>query len=374
MASELFPASEISPTRKNEFELTFFGPGFGESIVMHIPGVGWGVVDSCEFAPENDQWIPPLEYLKSQNVRCLAFLVLSHPHIDHLKGFEGIIDNYLGRIDRVCLYAGQGAREYSAYLVRQGIKGTPGANTLASVLGSFKRAVDNGAEYRRLSTMTQIIPRQTVSVEGNAFEVEVLSLSPSFADEETYVDILRGAIPRQNEQLKHIPDENHNLIASALWISVGQTNVILGSDVLKGQSKVSGWRGIVNSKDTPELCIKTLKVPHHGSPTSYFNQAWQEHCKDGKIISIIAPFDRGAKPRPSREDISRTKSQSERVGLTSQIRYVRAEEIYDRAVVRRGPSNWRVMEPPEDCGLITIRYDFAGGEIFDKTIPPALWV
>ncbi|MDE0179372.1 MAG: hypothetical protein OXP36_12355, partial [Gammaproteobacteria bacterium] len=35
------------PPRDDEFELTLIGPGYGESVVMHIGGGSWVLVDSC---------------------------------------------------------------------------------------------------------------------------------------------------------------------------------------------------------------------------------------------------------------------------------------------------------------------------------------
>lgn len=366
---------EITQPKNNEFELTFFGPGFGESIIVHIPGIGWGVIDSCEFKLAYQKYVPPLEYLILQNARNLTFLILTHPHEDHFAGMEQIIDNYLGKIGRVCRYSGDGTRELTAYLHNRGIKGRPGgAKKLASVFKAFKNAVDNGAEFRHLGAVTQIIPKQDASVNGKTFKVEVLSLSPLAKDVESYVDILRDALPKVGGQLEDIPDQKHNLIASALWIFVGNVTVILGSDVEKGSSRSSGWRGIVNSLDGPDLCVNALKVAHHGSPSAHYEKAWKEHCKRGNIISVMTPYTRGTQPRPSDGDIERIGSYSNHIGVTSHIRYLRPFEVYDRAVARRLPGKWRVVDPAKKCGMLTIRYDLEGNITLQKAVPPANWV
>ncbi len=363
--------AEITPPKIDEFELTFFGPGFGESIVVYIPGIGWGIIDSCEFEVANKKFVPPLEYLIFQNARNLEFLILTHPHMDHFKGMEQIIDHYIGNINRICRYAGDSVRELATYQFNRGIKGTPGVKKLALVFGAFKKAVEYGAERRRLGAMTQIIRRQKALVNDRTVEVEVLSLSPLAEDEESYIDILRKAIPEPRGQLEEIPDHKHNLIASAIWISVGEGVVIVGSDVEKGGSRSIGWRGIVRSDDSPDLCVQTLKVPHHGSPNAHCNRAWEEHCRDGKITSVITPYNRGIQRRPSVDDIQRIGNYSECVGLTSHISYVRPLKVYDRAVARRLPKEWRVIQPSKECGMITIRYDLDGNKTLQKEIPPA---
>lgn len=365
---------EIPPPKNNEFELTVFGPGFGESIVVYIPDLGWAVIDSCEFGPVNQRFVPPLQYLISRNAQKLAFLVLTHPHKDHYKGMEQIIDHYLGRIDRICRYAGDGVRELGAYLVNRSIKGTPGAVSLAAVLKAFKKAVDHGAESRRLGAMTQIIPRKNASVNNISFEVEVLSLSPLAADEESYIDILKEAFPKAKGQITEVPDHKHNLIASAIWILVGEVVVILGSDVEEGKTQSSGWRGVVGSVDAPDLCVKALKVSHHGSPNAHCKQAWEKHCERGEITSVVTPYDRGVLPRPSEEDIKRIGSNSKYVGITSHVSYLRPLEVYNRAIARRLPKKWKVVQPSKSCGMVTIRYDLKGNVIFQKAIPPANWI
>jgi len=255
-----------------------------------------------------------------------------------------------------------------------GMKGTPAAKSLALVFAAFNRAADRGAEKRRLSAMTQVIPRQQVVIDGKAVSTEVLSLSPSAADEETYVDILRKALPKTDRQLDEVPDDRHNLIASAILISVGDVVVLLGSDVEKGRNQSSGWRGIVSSADSPDLCLDVLKVPHHGSPTAHYRRAWEEHCQDGKIVSIVAPYDRGAQRRPSEDDIARIAENSKLIGLTSQISYKRPVEIYDRAIARRLPRVWRVIRPPQECGSIIVRYDLDGAKTMEKAVAPAVWI
>ncbi|PQP35636.1 hypothetical protein C6A37_01355 [Desulfobacteraceae bacterium SEEP-SAG9] len=366
-----------NPPKIDEIELTFFGPGFGESIVVFIPGIGWGIIDSCEFEVSGHKLVPPLEYLISQKVNEIEFLVLTHPHADHFKGMEQIIRQYLGKINRICRYQGDSIRELTAHLFRKGIKGSSGATSakaLAAVFEAFEEAAKFGAEKRRLGALTQVIPHQKVSVNGQEFAVEVLSLSPLAEDEEKYTNILMDAFPQEKMELKEISDHKHNMIASAIRISVGNVVVILGSDVEKGVNASSGWRGIVNSADAPDLCVKTLKVPHHGSPGAYYHKAWAEHCKNGKIISVITPFNKGSHPRPTENDIERVGNYSKLVGLTSHIRFKRPVDVYNRALARRLPKKWKVVQTSKESGFLSVRYDLAGNKTFHTARQPAEWI
>lgn len=368
------PFHNISRPKIDEVELAFFGPGYGESIVVHIPGIGWGVVDSCQFGSGSAKTVPPLQYLKFQNVEKLAFLALTHPHKDHFLGMETIIAHYLGKIERVCRYAGEGARELAEYMVSRGIKGSQGAKSLSRVFKAFKEAVDHGAESRRLEAMTQLVPRREVTVNRKSIEVEVLSLSPGPGDENAYVDILRRAFVQQGGYVKIIPERDLNLIASAIWISVGRVAVILGSDVEKGKASSGGWRGIVSSIDAPDLAVKALKVAHHGSPNAFYRGAFEEHAKNGKITSVVTPNIQGKVRLPSAETIEKIHGYSNKVGLTSHVSYLRTVEVYDRAVARRLPERWRVIQPSNRYGMIIVRYDLTGRATLREAMSPAKWM
>ena len=85
------------------------------------------------------------------------------------------------------------------------------------------------------------------------------------------------------------------------------------------------------------------------------------------------------KPKPliasQEEDIERIANSSSHVGLTSQVKYVRALDVYNRAVARRlAEKKWKVIQTPDECGMITIRYDLTGNETLHNAVPPANWV
>jgi hypothetical protein len=89
---------------------------------------------------------------------------------------------------------------------------------------------------------------------------------------------------------------------------------------------------------------------------------------------VVTPYCRGKQPRPSNEDIDRIKNYSSQVGLTTHISYLRAVDVYDRAVARRLPEKFRVIKPSDECGMITVRYDLQGNATLHKAIKPAEWI
>ena len=373
-----FKKNGITPPKEDEFELTFFGPGYGESIVVYLPTIGWGVIDSCVFNVNKSRFIPPLEYLSFLSVKYLEFIMLTHPHKDHYLGMDGIINAYMGRVNRICRYHGEGLRELITYLTHRSYKGAlslgraPDLVSLGDIFSAFKRARENGADLWYLSAHTIVVPPRTVNIRGTDLTIMAISLSPLAEDEENYIRILREALPRVGHFLKDIPDVRHNLVSSAISISVSGNKAILGSDVERGTSDRSGWQGIVNSTSSPELAVRLLKVPHHGSRDAYCEDAWDSHCRFEPIFSIVTPF--SASSIPTDADIERIRHHSRYTGLTSASRYKPPSEVYSMATARQidqRTKSWKVVDPPTECGMITVRYDIGGNETLRRAIPPA---
>src|SRR3990167_7972796 len=97
-SSSIFPPDVLNLPQPYETEITCFGNGFGESIVLHIPDVGWGIVDSCISTKDNNDYVLPLEYLVNVfdcgDYPPLSFLILTHPHKDHYMGMDKLITEY----------------------------------------------------------------------------------------------------------------------------------------------------------------------------------------------------------------------------------------------------------------------------------------
>ena len=84
----------IAPER-SEIEVSLFGPGYGESIVLHLGENLWLIVDSCLDPLTGDP--APLTYLHHLHIdlaTAVRWVVATHWHDDHIRG--------LGRIMHVC--------------------------------------------------------------------------------------------------------------------------------------------------------------------------------------------------------------------------------------------------------------------------------
>ena len=84
--------SASSPPQEDEIEVSVFGPGYGESVLVHIGHQEWLLVDSClDFASRQPA---PLAYLRSIGVNpseAVKLVVATHWHDDHIRGLGTVL-------------------------------------------------------------------------------------------------------------------------------------------------------------------------------------------------------------------------------------------------------------------------------------------
>ena len=75
--------------RDDEIEVSVFGPGYGESLLIHVGKGCWIAVDSCiDHASRRPR---PLRYLEALGVdpnTAIHIVVASHWHDDHIRGMH----------------------------------------------------------------------------------------------------------------------------------------------------------------------------------------------------------------------------------------------------------------------------------------------
>lgn len=349
-----FPADVLKPPKKDELEITVFGPGYGESVVLHIPGIGWGVIDCCEFKTGTRTVNLPLEYLKNlalTEIHELAFIILTHPHKDHYKGIDTIIKSYSNRIKRICLYSGDGIRELKQYICQQKIAGKDALPGFAEILKAMNNATKEGAHLRRLSELTSVFDTPQTSL---------IALSPSALNIEKYIQKLFKAIPQTGKPVRPMNDDAHNLISVALLLKFGKVNVILGSDLETDKDRAKGWNAILYNDDCPDLKANLVKVAHHGSRNGYNKKAWDEHCRFNKPIAVITPFIHGNVRLPDEATVNILKEKVSKLCITAFPKDQHKISRYYRRNVATGikshTRNFKVIEPLDHAGFFRARF------------------
>lgn len=365
-----FKNMTIGSSSTSQVEIVVFGPGDGESVLINIPEVGWGVVDSCVVKTKGKKTNPALEFLKKKEVSRLAFVALTHPHEDHFAGFDEIITHFLGRIDRVCFYAGIGLREYRYYLLANEVLGGQGLDPLARVFQSFNAAQQGGAAKVAISERTSLID---TTCQGHP--VQILGLAPSAESQERYCRLLFDAIPKkEGDLIGGLSGREHNLISVALLCRIGEVQILLGGDVELGKNDQTGWRGVIGSPDCPSLSSDVIKVPHHGSEGAFSDEVWSRFCESKKPLSIVTPFINLSNPLPREDGLKKIYVHSDKIAITAIHKFVQPKKVYDRTVVKniRGVKEWRCLLDNDDAGYVRICLSISDGKIQElEIVPPA---
>ncbi len=84
--------AETTPPGAGEFELTLFGPGYGEGIVLHVGDGVWVIVDSCIDADGSPRALSYLESIGVDPTQAVALVVATHWHDDHIRGMERLVE------------------------------------------------------------------------------------------------------------------------------------------------------------------------------------------------------------------------------------------------------------------------------------------
>src|SRR4051794_37763128 len=80
------------PPGPDELEVSLFGPGVGECVVVHMGAGEWFVVDSCIDSATGSP--AALDYLAAMNIdvsRMVKLVVVTHWHDDHMRGASTLV-------------------------------------------------------------------------------------------------------------------------------------------------------------------------------------------------------------------------------------------------------------------------------------------
>jgi hypothetical protein len=307
MTSTIFlPSDAPAP---DQVEVSVFGPGTGECIVVHTGHNRWMVVDSCM---ERGQ-PAALRYLASVGVptTCIEHVVVSHWHNDHIRGIAAVFESAVNA--EVHCSAALCSDEFKK-LVAAGR--TPHADMGTTELDRLlvaRRARNEGA--RRESIGTAWVAERTLISRTEI--AETLALSPSSATQTLALHEIAELLPKPGPK-RNIVAQRANSVAVVLLVHCHPPRgpiVLLGSDLEVTRASNTGWHAVALAASKLGLGQSAVyKVAHHGSPTGYDAQIWRSlvsanaHC-------VVTPFQ--ASRLPSDDDRERLRNHSPHVYLTA---------------------------------------------------------
>ncbi|HPW35577.1 MAG: Metallo-beta-lactamase superfamily protein [Deltaproteobacteria bacterium ADurb.Bin135] len=287
------------PPEPDELEVSVFGPGYGESIVLHLCDDNWVIVDSCINPKVNEP--APLFYLNQLNIdleQCVKQVIATHWHDDHIRG--------LGKIVKACpnakfICSGALRNKYFTQLTiiykDRTLLGSSGIDEFSEV---FLALQERAEEWKNptLAVADRILWKSSDS------KSSIYALSPSDAAIIASEIEFEQFIPSAKQPKKRLLPANLNHTAVVLLAMVQDFSILLGSDLQEVGNPVMGWSVIVDSQLRPQEKASFFKIPHHGSENAHHGRVWEEMLMH-QPIAALTPFENGGTCLPTKKDIER---------------------------------------------------------------------
>lgn len=325
---------KIRPT-DDELELSVFGKGYGECLVICCGHNEYVVVDSF-INPETKNPIA-LDYLSALEIPLTSIkeVVLTHWHKDHIEGISALLSQSGSNVNLV-LSPIIAKPEFQEFLLR-GIK--EGQESTSE----FKKIYDyleHGGQYKLAKQDTRIYSNEAIE------NAEIYSLSPQDSEIMNYIKYL---ITGNIEKPYSYEYSENNLLSLVLLLKDSTDGILLGAD-LENMNTDIGWDAVVTNYSHTKTHPSVFKVPHHGSYTAHNDNVWKKILSP-LPISVLTVFDRSSK-LPSDEDIIRLK------GLSSKLYVVgnnAKEEKLIESRIRKKMPNIKVKAISSKIGLVRYR-------------------
>lgn len=309
------------PPEGDEFELTLFGPGYGESVVMHVGGGVWIVVDSCL---DTDRSTPrALRYFEDIGLdptRAVALIVVTHWHDDHIRGVARMVE----RCSSASFCCASAFREKEFLTLIGALERrhfSESGSGLRELHGVFEEVVGTGRRWLHAIANCVVFQGETC---------KVWSLSPSNDLVQRFLKSVGALIPGRGEIKKRIPSLSPNEAAVALWVDAGDFALLLGADLER-----RGWEIIVGDTARPDGKASVFKVPHHGSEDADEPQVWQ-HMLESNPIAVLTPWHRGGQILPRKTDAERILAATSEAYISGVVEHLRRPDLRsgNKAVAR----------------------------------------
>lgn len=322
MLKSFLPIDNTLP-RPHELEVSIFGSGVGECIVVHLGDGQWMIVDSC-LDPSSKQSVS-LQYLEDLGVNiatAVKVVLITHWHDDHIRGLSRVVAKC--KSARICYSAALLKQEFlslvSTYSGRLSLvdRHTAGTKEISCVIKALESRVRDNVTYCTDSMVPVVADK--ILFEGNTRDCRctVRSLSPSDKAFEKALISFSQMIPDENDERVTLTShniQNHNAIA--LWIQFDDQKVLLGSDLEETGNLQMGWSAVVDSVVRPAGKAGIFKIPHHGSPNGHHDKIWAEMVESDNPVSVVTSYSKGSTPRPQHSDIARIKNYTSNLFYTS---------------------------------------------------------
>ena len=356
----------MDPVNADQIQFIFFGPGYGESILVHIGDNNWVIVDSCYGEYKGEECPVALAYLNSQGVNLetqVKLVLVSHWHEDHILGISRLVEDC--KSAKFALPIVLDSSEYIAYLKAKDLQDcSPASFAGKELISCFKSIKKNGAKPLFAIQNRILLESSELNISHDK-KVVVLALSPTDAQVGEFHSHVKDFWESNDKssQFKEVEKLDKNEISTALLIEIDNCSVLLGSDVNYSEKSDRGWKSIIELRKNHSNKSKYYKVAHHGSTNSFSKDIWTQLLLE-RPVSILVPWSLMGNRLPTVEQIEKIKENSSEVYITSSGRADSSENILHTLNIGIDDHPKTIIDNKCDVGYIRLTIDINSNEHF----------
>ena len=314
------------------------------------------IVDSCLTKGK----IPAsIEYLRSLGVSpadSVKLVVATHWHDDHVRGISTVLEQC--RNARFVCSDALRSEEFVRLTISHKDRSMM-TNSGVKEFGEVMRILEDRTDRKSpFPTPVWACANRTLwtraSTGPTVVQSEVHSLSPSDTSITLSKLAIASLIPKLAEKKKRLPSRPPNHVAVVLWIKVGTSSLLLGSDLENTNDPTTGWIAILDSTSRPQGKASVFKVAHHGSITAHEPRIWTDLLHP-PTSAALTPFVHGATVLPSKADAKRVVANSTESysTATTNTREVKSRHRIVSKTIRETVRS--IKEVPSSTGLVRFR-------------------
>lgn len=328
---------KIKP-KDSEIEISVFGRGFGECIVICCGNQEFIVIDSF-LNPQTKNPIA-LDYLNALGVSATSIkkVVLTHWHADHISGAADILKVANPEVQLVVSPI-ISKQKFSEYI-------NLGAQRNYTSTTEFEKVYDflktNGHKHICFAKeKTRIYANESLS------NAEVYCLFPHDTDLIKYLDSI--VLPKHGDPIAY-EYKDENLLSLVLLMKYSSDGALLGGDLEISNKDDESWNAIVDNYEHTNNHPSLFKIPHHGSENAHHELVWKEILQPFPI-SILTVYNKGNK-LPQDSDVDRITNLSSALYVVGNKS--KEDKMFEKRLKKSMP-NAKINTIPQEIGLIRYR-------------------
>lgn len=289
----------------DEIEISVFGKGYGEAIVIHVGDQRWIAIDSVGVGTSSASRYY-LEALGRAPANHLDVIIATHWHDDHVRGIADLFSaaEHAEIIVPMAMLNKEFIKFAASFVGQRTARFTSGVEEFGKILELARSRHKPDTTYPlRTAHHGYVGYRKPVGSLSHGQLVTLEALSPSHFDVAAFVARIGGIKPQAN-LLQRAPHYGPNDVSSAFWLQLGDDAALFGADVENITNGSSGWNAILSASVQPIGRASLVKVPHHGGLSGHHSGMWTQLLTE-KPIATLTPWSKGGNKLPASRDVSR---------------------------------------------------------------------